>query len=764
MYNFATIDQLKTLNRNRQRIVRADEKTVKANFHGKDDVTILGLPGGYHVVPSHLFDNHNARNRPHNGYGGGWGNQYYSGNWWTEHRTIIDASPFLFVVTEKERYGGDNKSKMSANPGSKILAATINNVALVRVEGDTNKDPMSYGYHRYGYYDNTDWCYSTDYNDYRYARFNVVLSAEADGNRVCILTETKIAERLFGLRFTEDMEFEINGIKCPLTDWNRILNECGWIEDHYSYGKKSNRTKGFDYTLESMNSLTNALPMDRQNAETFLKAIVKKGWIAQAPPGMSGVAKTWKKLTPFLDEMMKEDPVAFCALRSFASKTGISVESVKLSVVFNEMLGNIQSKDELIKTMRDFWLNADLDNKDTIYYYGRYSLESAVKDSAVWKEKRKAVLKSQGNRAFGKLMQEMEFLNLDEESYPVTTSAIKDNKVPLGTFFRKSEQYFLLNDNFDLWEEMLKRHEKEAVALANEVKGRTTYEKDLMSYFYFVLYTLPEYLEKHTGKKWTCKPKMVNSANELEPPKEGDNGITRQRSALTPIVDNENCTVEVPYASLAIGGSYGTTYCYSHDYHVLSRGFSFNGNTVMKDIEEKLNGKDDYGLMFYTLTGSAQGRGYPTFLIIFERRNQKGDTKVHFHRTHPSRSKQGDYNPIHNWTKVCYNWMAGNINKKLIKAQQGDLFFVDCSETATKLEFNHQVNSYDKHTFDEAVAFAEYDKAAKSNILGYVKLERDTMLSHTEHDDVMIPAGMYAIHQCRSWEANPKGVWSLRID
>ena len=74
------------------------------------------------------------------------------------------------------------------------------------------------------------------------------------------------------------------------------------------------------------------------------------------------------------------------------------------------------------------------------------------------------------------------------------------------------------------------------------------------------------------------------------------------------------------------------------------------------------------------------------------------------------------------------------------------------------------MNSYDKHTFDEAVAFAEYDKAAKSNILGYVKLERDTMLSHTEHDDVMIPAGMYAIHQCRSWEANPKGVWSLRID
>jgi hypothetical protein len=62
------------------------------------------------------------------------------------------------------------------------------------------------------------------------------------------------------------------------------------------------------------------------------------------------------------------------------------------------------------------------------------------------------------------------------------------------------------------------------------------------------------------------------------------------------------------------------------------------------------------------------------------------------------------------------------------------------------------------------VPFAEYTKAAKANILGYVKLEKDTWLQHNEHDDVLIPKGTYAIHQCRSWEANPKGVWSLRID
>lgn len=71
-------------------------------------------------------------------------------------------------------------------------------------------------------------------------------------------------------------------------------------------------------------------------------------------------------------------------------------------------------------------------------------------------------------------------------------------------------------------------------------------------------------------------------------------------------MDNENHTVTVPYASLAIYGGFGTTYCYSHDYHVLTRGFSFNGYAVTKDLEEKLNGRDDYGLMFYTLTGSCR--------------------------------------------------------------------------------------------------------------------------------------------------------------
>ena len=281
-----------------------------------------------------------------------------------------------------------------------------------------------------------------------------------------------------------------------------------------------------------------------------------------------------------------------------------------------------------------------------------------------------------------------------------------------------------------------------------------------MSYFYFTLYELPEYLEQQTGRKWKGIPKLVNSANELDPPTAGSNGVAKSRSALTPIVDNENNTVTVPYVSMQIGG-YQTTYCYGLSYSVLKRGFTHLGNTVTKDVEKAVNGRDDYGLMFYTLTGTAQGRGYPTFLIIFEKLD-KGYTKVHFHRTHPMRSKGGDYNPIHNWTVGCYKWMIGNVNFERIAAQQGDLAFVQIENfpgTDTQL-----VDAYDNHRFHRPVLFAPYTKKDKQNVLGYVQLENDTILLHNEHMCRTIPAGNYEIRQCRSWEANPLGIWSLRID
>ena len=107
--------------------------------------------------------------------------------------------------------------------------------------------------------------------------------------------------------------------------------------------------------------------------------------------------------------------------------------------------------------------------------------------------------------------------------------------------------------------------------------------------------------------------------------------------------------------------------------------------------------------------------------------------------------------------------MIGNVAKENIIAQQGDLAFVKTEDTG-KRDFSDMVKAYDNHIFAAPIYFSPNTASSKNNVLGYVKLTEDNTLQHHEHEWVTIPAGVYEVRQCRSWEANPKGVWSLRID
>jgi len=474
-----------------------------------------------------------------------------------------------------------------------------------------------------------------------------------------------------------------------------------------------------------------------------------------------GIAKTLNKVLPFYEDLRKRDYFGAITFKVIVERAYRTVNSVKFSTVINKIFGEVASQEEFDRKVEEISVFIRKD-EHCFYKYDDFRdlIQKIIDSQPDAREVKKAALKRKSSGAFNKIMDDLDFVKIDQKTHPLTHEAVHGGDLPLGTFFRKNgESYFVYNDNWDLWEEMLALHPEIAKTIAAEASRRTTYEKDLMSYFYFVLHSLPEYLEKHTGKKWTGVPKLVTSSNELEPPKEGSNGVAKTRSALTPIVDNEKNIITVPYVSMQIGG-YQTTYCYGLDYVILDKGYSFQGNVVTKSVEKELNGRDDYGLMFYTLTGSSEGRGYPTFLIIFER--LENSTRVHFHRTHPMRSKSGDYNPIHSWTQGCYKWMIGNVNFERIKAQQGDLAFVEIDKFPEG-EVT-EVNSYDSHCFSTPVKFTPYTKKDKQNVLGYVNLESDTELKHTEHRNRVIPAGTYEIRQCRSWEANPVGIWSLRID
>jgi hypothetical protein len=370
------------------------------------------------------------------------------------------------------------------------------------------------------------------------------------------------------------------------------------------------------------------------------------------------------------------------------------------------------------------------------------------------------------------LKAQAEALGIDQEKYKLLFKAVEAGDIPVGIFHKAGDQDSLVNVEFDLWEKALKRDGWADVlySMAADAARRTTYERNVTPYISF-LFRLEKYLDKNTPrgrgyKKWKAFPKFVNSQWELEMSE--DTGQTvKQRSALTPLADNENRTITVPYAALAIHGRQ-TTYCYSLNYYVFEDNMidPESETPVVNGLERKLNGRDDYGLMFYTLTGTNRNTGYPTFLIIFERLSDK--TRVHFHRVHPSRIKEGRKVPASRLIGECYRYMAGNVKSDEIYAQQGDLMFIKTERDAFDID-GKPVESFESHAFvpsngSPVLLFENTSKSIK-NRLGFIRSDSDFVVDHPEHEPLEnMPSGVYEVRRAKSWEANPQAVWSFTID
>ena len=364
-------------------------------------------------------------------------------------------------------------------------------------------------------------------------------------------------------------------------------------------------------------------------------------------------------------------------------------------------------------------------------------------------------------------------LGISPEAHPKLLKAVEEQRIPLSLFHKAGDQLSLVNVEFDLWEKAFEREGWEEVLcrIAQDASRRTTYDKAVTPYIAF-LFRIEGYLTRHTekGKKWRSMPKFVESEWELEMNEAEEGGTTKRRSALTPVPDNETRVLTVPYCAMAISGV-RTTYCYSLDYQVFEESTvdRESGTPIVNELERKLNGRDDYGLMYYTLTGTITNTGYPAFLIIFERRKQ--GTHVHFHRVHPCRSKDGHKTPACRLVEECYRYMAGNIRAEEIYAQQGDLIFLKTEQTVEIPEGAKHVKEFESHAFKPmeegkgGILLIPNETKSIKNRLGFIYSEGIFMVDHPEHEPIKgIPAGMYEVRRCKSWEANPKAVWVLTID
>ncbi len=365
-------------------------------------------------------------------------------------------------------------------------------------------------------------------------------------------------------------------------------------------------------------------------------------------------------------------------------------------------------------------------------------------------------------------------LGVTKNSYPLLRLAIEGGHIPIGVFNQPDKQP--VNREFSLWEKALKQPGWAEVIyeITENAARRGTYERDITPYLMF-LFRLPVYLKRHTKKKWTTKPKFVQSQWELEMDEADESGTTKRRSAFTPVADNDMREVEVPYVAVSVSGV-RTQWCYSRHFYIFEEGFTDpeSGGVVLRDLEPQLNGRDDYGLCYYTLTGTVTARGYPTFLVIFEK--VSSGLRVHFHRVRPQRSKNKIKTPACELIEACYQYMAGNVPAEQVAFQQGDLMFiphpndpvkagakVGDPQEATTLEFE----SHKFEVLDQAARVTLYRSEAKTpvNRLGFLCATGGFKLSHPEHDDINeIGEGWWEVRRAKSWEANPQAIWSLTID
>jgi hypothetical protein len=489
---------------------------------------------------------------------------------------------------------------------------------------------------------------------------------------------------------------------------------------------------------------------------------------------LKGIEKR-KEIKPVLARLEKEEPLLW-AFYSFL-KNGRVVKKMSNNRLLASVLLDCGKNYKKFKKQLEIVLRDTLETDPGSHY----DMESATRvmcmrfPTAI-KADAQARSKAEWNLREG-LSNQAQGLGIHPRRHKMLMRAIAKKQISLSIFHTTGDPLNLINAEFDLWERALRRKDWAEViySICNAITNKNRFEKHITPYLSF-LFRVEKYLKRHTGRNWTAFPKLVNSEAQLEMQERDENGTVKTRSALTPIADNEKNTITVPYAGLKMYGAQ-TTYCYSKHYFVFEKDTidEVSGSVVVNELEKKLNGRDDYGLMYYTLDGSVEAQGYPTFLIIFERRKHtptgelKPYTFVHFHRVHPSRKKNGRMVPACRLVEECYRYMAGNVRAEEIFAQQGDLIFIKADKPSDfKDEEGKAVAEFESHRFatgtNPPVKLWPNESKSIKNRLGFINSDHDFVLEHPEHEHVPFTAGYYEIRRCKSWEANPSAVWSYTFD
>ena len=509
-------------------------------------------------------------------------------------------------------------------------------------------------------------------------------------------------------------------------------------------------------------------------------------WIGLRPELLSELdLKGLHKHKALVEELRKDPFLAKFLSRFCSSRTYNKIVPNRLLSVFLDTLGGDVPaiKSAVLAASQSYLAKLNSAKSDNSLYYGVTIQEGdfvyLLQELPGAKEKASDEEKKRDWKKRDSLREQAEGLLHNPQKTPLLRAALEEGHIPFGVFNQpptRGVEGAPVNREFEVWEEALSKPgwAETIYEVARNAASRTTYERNITSWLSFMLWVLPEYLDKHaphrSGRAWTCKPKFVSSTWELEMAETDERGTTKRRSAMTPVADNMEGIVEVPYVAVATHGD-RSTWCYSKNYHLFQRGFwdEISGSLVTRDLEPQLNGRDDYGLMFYTLNGSATVQGYPTFLIIFERKSH--ETVVHFHRVRPCRQKDGVWTQANRLVEACYQYMAGNVPASDIITQQGDIMVMrysglEGSDSKNPLKRGAKVKEiesqsgtrfvFESHEFVGPLTFYPSDTKSVGNRLGFVWAPEGLEIRHPEHENTpRLEGGWFEIRRAKSYENNP---------
>lgn len=175
-----------------------------------------------------------------------------------------------------------------------------------------------------------------------------------------------------------------------------------------------------------------------------------------------GLAKLYKDtLRPLAEELFAQGEYrAWIALRTLLASAGRAIRKVKISKVVNHEFKGVSIVAELKEKLKPF--TSDRGG----------GVDGALEELDFFKETRKEVVKKDTTKAIRKRVSDLDEVPIDAEKYPLTYGALTDGSIPLPCIFPSGETYFLTNDNWALWEEMLTKFPEETKELAKNAAAR----------------------------------------------------------------------------------------------------------------------------------------------------------------------------------------------------------------------------------------------------------------------------------------------------